>query len=135
MKKGRFYFKKDLLIKATEPNKWDLSGAGHISYGELPIETAKREIFEETGINVELSKIKLIGTYLVDFNLNDKVLVNHYTYLFVTLGRCDLANVSIQKEEVQEVRYFNKKEYSKIINSNLGVEGLKYCNKIIEYLK
>ncbi len=48
---------KFLVIKQRVKNKivWDLPG-GRIEYGSDPIENLKREIFEETGIEVEVER-------------------------------------------------------------------------------
>jgi len=45
--------KKVLLLKQERSNFWLLPG-GHVEDNELPHETAIREIFEETGLHLEL---------------------------------------------------------------------------------
>lgn len=47
--------KKILLVKHKKFKKWVQPG-GHMEHGEVPEETAVREVYEETGI-----KIKLLG--------------------------------------------------------------------------
>ncbi|MDL2229267.1 NUDIX domain-containing protein [Treponema sp. OttesenSCG-928-L16] len=42
------YRNKWLLCKHRERNTWETAG-GHIESGEMPQETAKRELYEETG--------------------------------------------------------------------------------------
>lgn len=44
--------------KDSNPNKWDVSSAGHISSGDKPEETGIREVKEELGISVELEQMK-----------------------------------------------------------------------------
>lgn len=61
--------KKFLIIRRAEddtfPNLWELPGGG-IDYGENPKTSAKREVFEETGLNVEISYPLHVHTYFVN---------------------------------------------------------------------
>jgi ADP-ribose pyrophosphatase YjhB (NUDIX family) len=51
-----------VLERGQEPyrGRWDLPG-GFVEAGESPAETVRREVFEETGLNIETPSI--IGTY------------------------------------------------------------------------
>jgi 8-oxo-dGTP diphosphatase len=53
VKDGKFL----ILQKKTRDNKirWDLPG-GRIKYGEDPVDSLKREVFEETNLEVEIGK-------------------------------------------------------------------------------
>ena len=50
---------KLLLLERKQPNIWEFPGGG-IEFGEQPDETAKREVFEETGLEV-----KIIGIFSI----------------------------------------------------------------------
>ena len=63
--------KEILLVHHKKFNKWVQPG-GHIEGYELPIDTALREVLEETGI-----KIKIIGHTLDEVNI-EPVAVSHY---------------------------------------------------------
>ena len=52
--------RNEILQKRGDRNEWGLPG-GAMELGESLEETAKREIFEETGLNVEVEH--LIGVY------------------------------------------------------------------------
>ena len=52
---------KEILIVNQIYDSWSLAN-GHIDPGESNLETAKREIYEETGI-IDLKLIKYIGEY------------------------------------------------------------------------
>ncbi len=49
-----------LIERAREPIGWALPG-GFVDYGESPEDGARREVMEETGLDVEL--LELLGTY------------------------------------------------------------------------
>lgn len=44
-----FYKGKKLLSRRKDRNSWETQG-GHIEKGETPVEAAKRELFEESGV-------------------------------------------------------------------------------------
>ncbi|MEM5782200.1 MAG: NUDIX hydrolase [Candidatus Aenigmatarchaeota archaeon] len=53
--------KKVLLIHRREPDVWEFP-SGNIEYGEHPSETAKREVKEETDLDVVVEKLLAIGS-------------------------------------------------------------------------
>lgn len=53
--------KKVLLLHRKEPNVWEFP-SGKIEYGEHPSETAKREVKEETNLDVSVKKLLAIGS-------------------------------------------------------------------------
>ena len=79
---GRVLLQKRSKNKKTEPNKWDLSSAGHIDYNETKEEAMVREIKEELGLDVNEDELELIDNNLIKFQLKDTYL-NHFTYLFI----------------------------------------------------
>ena len=77
----RVLIQKRAETKKDEPNKWDLSSAGHIDADETPKQAAIREIYEEVGIKVEENDLTLIDTYLNKVKLNEETYINHFTYI------------------------------------------------------
>lgn len=133
-KDGKLLIQKRSANKKNEPNKWDLSGAGHINIDETPEKAAVRELFEETGIKVEIEELKLIDTYLNKVKLDKNTFINHYTYLFLVQKDIDIKTLKMQESEVSEVIFVDKKKYNEIFNNKEMVEAIKNCNKVLDYM-
>ena len=133
-KDGKLLIQKRSANKKNEPNKWDLSGAGHIDIDETPEQAAVRELFEETGIKVEIEELKLIDTYLNKVKLDKDTFINHYTYLFLVQKDIDIKTLQMQESEVSEVIFVDKKKYNEIFNNKEMVEAIKYCNNVLDYM-
>ena len=57
---GKFLITKRVMTKSWAPGWWEVSGGG-VMAGEDSIDAVKREVLEETGLDVEV--VKLIGVY------------------------------------------------------------------------
>jgi len=91
--------------KAIFPNMWDVSVAGHIGSGETALNSGLRELIEEINLTVsvedlQFSHIKKGGQSPKDFINNEF----YYAYFFKFDG--DITGLKLQKEEVQEIRFF-----------------------------
>lgn len=134
-KEGRVLLQKRSKTKRDEPNKWDLSSAGHIDVNETPEKAAIREMYEELGIKVEEQDLKLIDTYLNKIRFNEKIYINHFTYLYIVMKNIDINKIVMQQSEVSNIRFVNKHEYIDLLNEGKMVEGIKFCGKLLNYLK
>ena len=131
---GRLLIQKRAKTKKDEPNKWDLSSAGHIDVGESGIDAAIRKVFEELGIKVDKNELLLIDTYLNKVKLNEEIYINHFTYLYMVKKDIELSDITIQENEVSEIKFVNKKDFLEIFNNGMMVEGIKHCDKILDYI-
>ncbi len=91
---------------------WDLP-KGKIDEGEHPLSTAKRELFEETGINVNNTPSTFIDvTYHFYKNHEQIVLKRTYWYMFFVE---DLPSISLQyDEDIEKAQWINKESWSSI---------------------
>jgi isopentenyl-diphosphate delta-isomerase type 1 len=55
--KGKLYLQKRSPHKDQYPEHWDSSAAGHTDPGETPLDTARRELMEELGIEAKLTEV------------------------------------------------------------------------------
>ena len=134
-KDGKLLIQKRSSNKTTEPNKWDLSGAGHIDIDETKEQAAIRELYEETRVLVKENDIKLIDTYLNKIKLDNNTYLNHFTYLFIVQKDVDINNIKTQESEVSEIIFVDKKKYLELFNNKEMVKAIKYCKKVLDYMK
>jgi isopentenyldiphosphate isomerase len=105
--------KGKILVQVRMPGRLDHSSAGHVDPGEEYIDTAKRELKEELGMdNV---KINLIGHGVSEENVSgmDGHRV-HVMQIFSCVGEPG----ELQKEEVRDVYWANPKEVLKEMIEN-----------------
>ncbi len=113
---GEVLIQKRSSNKDSHPNLWDVSAAGHIDPGELPVESAIRELKEELGIDADANKLKFIGT--LNILLKDQVTNtkdNEITYIYLYFWDDKIESLEIDKNEVSEVKLVNFQELKKLL--------------------
>ncbi len=93
------------------PNMWGLT-AGHVDSGEKVENAMVREIKEELGININESKMKFLGTYKRE-SLHNCC----FTYCFLVSTNKTIADMTMQKEEVSELKYITLEKLKESMNS------------------
>lgn len=99
--KGEFLVQKRSMAKRNNPGKWS-STNGLRSIGEESLETCIRETKEELGIDISKNKIIPMGTKIV----SESLMVD----IFLTIANVNLEDITIQKEEVDEIKYVSKED-------------------------
>lgn len=87
--------------KKVKPNMWDISVAGVSKAGELSYETCQRETMEELGYEINMENERAFFTINFHGGFDDYFLVRR---------DLDIESLTIQKEEVQEIRWASKEE-------------------------
>lgn len=118
-----------LLIQKRSQLKGGKYGitSGHTLNGEEAKQGAIREIKEEIGLNINIQELKLIY----------KTEINKITYnLYYVQKEIDLSQVSLQKEEVENVYWRTVEEVNELIQKNEFYEKQIEAFKIFEkYMK
>lgn len=118
---GEFLMQKTSKEKGGEYS----STGGHVNAGETPLESIKREVKEEIGINIDNDNIVELGYLLYDMPLR---------YMFYLKKDIDIKSVITQKEEVEYVKYMSVEEINGIIESKQITESHAIIfKKIMEY--
>ena len=120
--KGEFLMQKRVESKGGD---WGVTG-GHPKSGETPIEGIITEVKEELGL--DFSKEKFIE---YDSGCDGK---DCYKMYFVNKD-IDLKDITIQKEELSEVRWFSIEELKHMVETNeLNEDQISCFLKVCKYL-
>ncbi len=96
---------------------------GRIDKGENPLATAKREIYEETGIN-KLELVKKLEVYQ-RYTLDKSVLRTLHLFLFKT----DQKTLKPNDKDIKEAKWLEKEEVIKLLPHKEDIEAfLKAIN-------
>ena len=104
---------KRSMDKYSFPGRYDTSSAGHIQAGDEPMESALRELGEELGIKAEAADLDFAGTFRIRYEkeFHGKMFRdNEVAFVFVYQKTVDIADLTIQKEELDGVSWFDLDE-------------------------
>jgi ADP-ribose pyrophosphatase YjhB (NUDIX family) len=117
---------KILLVQEIEDKLWSLPG-GWADIGESPSEAIKREILEETGLNVSVENI--IGIY--DANTDGRDLSLYHAYKIVFLCESITGELKTSNETIA-VEYFERDKIPELSESRTHS---RHLNDIFKYLE
>lgn len=101
--------------------------SGHPVYGQTSLEGMCSEIKEELGIDVDSNSLKLIDT------IERK---KKYVDIYYMETESRLENISIQKEELNEIKWMSKKEIDMLYSKNkFKKTHYKYFNTLLDNIK
>lgn len=126
---GQLYIQKRSPNADTSPNMWDHSAAGHVDEGEEPEQAAKRELFEELG--VEAGNLEFISLLKTQRREKEKQF-NRFWYVFKYNFS---GSMTLQESEVADGKFVDIDRLKKEIETNPSdyTDGLK--NSLDVYLK
>lgn len=105
--KGEFLLQQRSKTKEFLPGGWDIH-MGHVIAGETSKAAIIREIHEELGIKIEnLNFVKRITWQKY----------NHFIDIYTVCEDIDICNLTLQKSEVENVKYISKDEMIKLIRN------------------
>ena len=124
---GTYLLTKRSDIKDVYPGFWEASAGGSALSGEEPLEAAKRELFEETGITAD-------SLELVDISFKDSSHSMYYSYL--ARVSCDKDSIVLQEGETTDYKWVDKEGLLAYVNSehtmtNHNKRYEKYFNSLV----
>ncbi len=137
--------KNQVLLQRRSPNKrmwpnmWDVTAGGHVLAGEFGFQSIIREAKEELGIELDKNEMIFLGAS-ISTNIKGDIVNKHFNEYYVVNKDLDEKKLTLQKEEVSEVKWINKDEIIKRIRDNYNEitdkEGCwEYLIKYYEWLE
>ncbi|ARV14738.1 NUDIX hydrolase [Polaribacter sp. SA4-12] len=100
----KIVLQKRALTKKVFPGLWDISVAGHVGAGEEILTSAKREVFEEIGLQIEDRDLIKIGTRIHQVSHANGIQDNEHHHVFIAELKVPLSKLTMQKEEVDDIK-------------------------------
>jgi isopentenyldiphosphate isomerase len=117
-KKRGLLFQKRSADRESFPGTWDVSSAGHVSSGESPIHAAKKELFEELGIQPAARELhNLFSVTTSSIQHNGLFIDNEISEVFLIRKDIAISDLTLQGSEVTEARYFPLSTLQRIAES------------------
>jgi len=92
--------------KENDPNRWDISVAGHVAAGESPEVAAVREVAEEIGLHIAPDQLEPLFRLAAPRVLNlGQYLDNEWHQVYRLRTEVPLESLTLQTEEVAAVRW------------------------------
>ena len=88
-------------------NQWEFTGGGTLA-GETTVQSAVRELSEETGISVSENELTLLTTYAHK---------NYFQDIFLLKKDVDLKDIVLQPDEAVDVKWASDEEIQRMIDS------------------
>ena len=119
---GQLLIQQRQPFKKGWPNLWDVTVGGAVCVGENSQQGARRELFEELGLDMDFSKS--VPAFSSTFT-------GGYDDIYIVHLDPELSSLRLQAEEVQAVRWADKDEILSMID---GGTFIPYGKGFIEYL-
>lgn len=115
--------KNQVLLQRRSPNKrmwpnmWDVTAGGHVLAGEFGFEAIIREAKEELGIELNKNEMTFLGSSISTNNKGD-IINKHFNEYYIVNKDLDETSLTLQKEEVSEVKWIDKNDIIQKIKNN-----------------
>ncbi len=103
--------------KFTFPDLWDISCAGHVDLNEDPKASALRELEEELGLKI--NPVELVFKEIIkEEKAYNGLSENEFCYIYLLNYNGKAQELILQKEEVQDAKFFNIANLKKDLTIN-----------------
>ena len=125
--KGEYLISQRAENRPTHPLLWECTG-GAVVAGENTLQGAIREAKEEVGVDLDISKGKLVFSRIRKIINGKKYNDILDAWLFEYDGEVDLKNATT--DEVRDVKWMTKEEIKEFFESGKLVQSLSYFFEI-----
>lgn len=105
--------------KLTDPGRWDIAVAGHVSAGQTPLEAVVREAHEELGLVLDPQGLDFLGAWPKEY-VEPAFADREWQHLFAGVWNGDVLDLVLQAEEVTAVRWMDLAEYRARLEAHDG---------------
>ena len=137
----KILLQKRALTKKVFPGIWDISVAGHIGAGEEILAGAKREVFEEIGLQLEEKDFTKIGTRVHQLKHENGIQDNEHHHVFIAELKVPISSLTMQEEEVAGLELWDlsvlkdTKNLENVLLPKFHEYYVSVYDKIISHLK
>ncbi|MCB9805821.1 NUDIX domain-containing protein [Candidatus Nomurabacteria bacterium] len=116
--KDKILLQKRSKNVTSHPGKYDISAAGHLSAGDLPLQGALREVEEELGIKLSENDLVKIGEVRTNSTqYNGKYINKEINDIYLVFTKLREEDFTIQVEELELITYIPISEFKEWVNS------------------
>ncbi len=117
---GRLLLQRRAETVDHYPGILTISVLGHVEAGESSMETARREIREELGLDPDGLSIRFLFSYRRDAAPRPDYIDRQFNDVYVARGDFNLADINFDRDEVAEVRLVDFQDFKSMIKSGGG---------------
>lgn len=117
-KKQQVLIQKRKATKDVYPSLWDVSVAGHIGSGELPVIAAIREVKEEIGYVINKQDLAFLRTWEDKHYHSNGIIDHEIHYIYLCELKHSLESLHIQKEEVEAINLMELNTFKEVFFDN-----------------
>ena len=135
---GNILIQKRSKKKELNPGVWDVSVAGHIKFNENIKKAAKRETFEETGININTKDLLKIGVYR-SINIHPTAIDKEFFHTYILKIDKNSIDLDYKNNEVDDLKFISIEEMESLIkreNNKIFIgKNRKYYRDVLKSIK
>ena len=114
--RGRVLLQQRHPGKETDPGRWDIAVAGHLSAGQSPLEAMVREAREELGLALDPGTLTFLGA-LSKEDLSPEFVDREWQHLFAGHWDGGVEDLILQADEVVGVRWMAVDEFRRAVEA------------------
>lgn len=110
-----------------------MSASGHVNAGESPLQSLLREVKEELGLDIHHSEFRLLGKFWRHKIYREDFIENELDYIYVVIKDIQLEQITIQKEEVEAVAWFDVVSFKNMLKEGKVVNRKYVWDALFTY--